>query len=49
MTLFQAAEEDRARTAHEMECGTFQAVLDKFFSGRPDEKTLRILKDQESK
>ena len=40
MTLFQAADP---------ECGTFQAVLDKFFSGRPDEKTLRILKDQENK
>ena len=40
MTLFQAADP---------ECGTFQAVLDKFFGGRPDEKTLRILKDQENK
>ena len=40
MTLFQAADPD---------CGTFQAVLDKFFSGKPDEKTLRILKNQESR
>jgi len=39
MTLFQAADPD---------CGTFQAVLDKFFGGKPDEKTLRILKNQES-
>ena len=39
MTLFLAADPD---------CGTFQAVLDKFFGGKPDEKTLRILKDQES-
>ena len=40
MTLFQAADP---------ECRTFQAVLDKFFSGKPDEKTLRILKNQESR
>ncbi|MBQ9611112.1 MAG: DUF1810 domain-containing protein [Lachnospiraceae bacterium] len=39
MTLFQAVDPD---------CGTFQAVLDKFFDGKPDEKTLRILKNQES-
>lgn len=38
MTLFREADPD---------CGTFQAVLDKFFSGKPDEKTLRILKNQE--
>ena len=38
MTLFQAADPD---------CGTFQAVLDKFFGGKPDERTLRILKNQE--
>ena len=40
MTLFQAANP---------ESRTFQAVLDKFFSGKPDEKTLRILKNQESR
>ena len=40
MTLFQAADP---------ECGTFQAVLNKYFNGIPDEKTLRILKDQENK
>ena len=40
MTLFQAADP---------ECRTFQAVLDKFFGGKPDEKTLRILKNQESR
>ena len=40
MTLFMAADPD---------CVTFQAVLDKFFSGKPDEKTLRILKNQESR
>lgn len=40
MTLFHAADP---------ECGTFQAVLDKYFNGRSDEKTLRILKDQENK
>ena len=39
MTLFQTADPD---------CGTFQAVLNKFFGGKPDEKTLRILKNQES-
>ena len=39
MTLFQAADPD---------CGTFQAALDKFFGGKPDERTLRILKNQES-
>ena len=39
MTLFQAADPD---------CGTFQTVLDKFFGGKPDERTLRILKNQES-
>ena len=39
MTLFQVTDPD---------CGTFQAVLDKYFSGRPDEKTLRILKGQEN-
>ncbi len=36
MTLFQAAEPD---------CRIFQAVLDKFFRGKPDEKTLRIFPD----
>ncbi len=40
MTLFMAADPD---------CGTFQAVLDKFFSGKSDEKTLQILKNQESR
>ena len=40
MTLFRAADP---------ECRTFQAVLDKFFGGKPDEKTLRILKNQESR
>ena len=39
MTLFSVADP---------ECGTFQAVLDKFFGGKPDERTLQILKDQES-
>ena len=34
MTLFQAADPD---------CGTFQAVLDKFFGGKPDSRTLEIL------
>lgn len=34
MTLFQAADP---------ECGTFQAVLDKFFGGKPDSRTLKIL------
>ena len=38
MTLFSVADP---------ECKTFQAVLDKFFGGKPDEKTLRILKKQE--
>ena len=38
LTLFSVADP---------ECGTFQAVLDKFFGGKPDEKTLRILKKQE--
>ena len=38
MTLFSVADP---------ECGKFQAVLDKFFGGKPDEKTLRILKKQE--
>ena len=38
LTLFSVADP---------ECGTFQAVLDKFFRGKPDEKTLRILKKQE--
>ena len=40
MTLFREADPD---------CGTFQAVLDKFFGGKADEKTLRILKNQESR
>lgn len=40
VTLFRAADP---------ECGTFQGVLDKYFSSRPDEKTLRILKNQENK
>ena len=40
MTLFREADPD---------CGTFQAVLDKFFGGQPDEKTLRILKNQGSR
>lgn len=35
MTLFQAADPD---------CGTFQAVLDKFFDGKPDARTLKILR-----
>ena len=39
MTLFQAADPG---------CGIFQAVLDKYFGGKPDDKTLRILKSQES-
>ena len=39
MTLFSVADP---------ECGTFQAVLDKFFGGKPDERTLQILKNQES-
>ena len=39
MTLFREADP---------ECETFQEVLDKFFGGKPDEKTLRILKNQES-
>lgn len=34
MTLFQAADP---------ECGTFQTVLDKFFGGKPDSRTLKIL------
>ena len=38
MTLFSVADP---------ECGIFQAVLDKFFGGKPDENTLRILKKQE--
>lgn len=38
MTLFLAADPD---------CGTFQDVLDKFFGGKADGRTLRILKDQE--
>ena len=38
MTLFSVADP---------ECKTFQAVLDKFFGGKPDERTLRILKKQE--
>ena len=40
MTLFLAAEPD---------CGTFQAVLNKFFGGQPDEQTLKILKEQSIK
>ena len=40
MTLFREADPD---------CGTFQAVLDKFFDGKPDERTLRILKNQGSR
>ena len=40
MTLFREADPD---------CGTFQAVLDKYFGGQPDEKTLRILKNQGSR
>ena len=39
LTLFSVADP---------ECGTFQAVLDKFFGGKPDERTLQILKSQES-
>ena len=39
MTLFQAADSD---------CGAFQAVLNKYFSGKPDEKTLKILENQKS-
>ena len=39
MTLFREADPD---------CGTFQAVLDKFFDGKPDERTLRRLKNQGS-
>ena len=38
MTLFSVADQ---------ECKTFQAVLDKFFGGKQDERTLRILKKQE--
>ena len=38
MTLFSVADP---------ECKTFQAVLDKFFGGKPDERTIRILKKQE--
>ena len=38
MTLFSVADP---------ECETFQAVLDKFFGGKPDERTLQILKKQE--
>ena len=37
MTLFQEADP---------ECGIFREVLDKYFGGKPDEKTLQILKDQ---
>ena len=37
MTLFLEADPD---------CRIFQAVLDKYFEGKPDEKTLRILKGQ---
>ena len=40
MTLFREADPG---------CETFQAVLDKFFDGQPDEKTLRILKNQGSR
>ena len=39
MTLFSVADP---------ECKTFQAVLDKFYGGKPDERTLQILKSQES-
>ena len=37
MTLFREADP---------ECGQFQAVLDKFFGGRPDQRTLSILRSQ---
>ena len=40
MTLFQAADPD---------CRTFQTVLDKYFNGKPDERTLWILKNQEKR
>ncbi len=38
MTLFREADP---------ECGQFQAVLDKFFEGRPDQRTLSILRSQD--
>lgn len=38
MTLFLQADPD---------CGTFQAVLDKYFGGEPDMKTIEILQRQE--
>ena len=37
MTLFREADPD---------CGAFQAVLDHYFDGRPDERTLGILQEQ---
>ena len=39
MTLFREADP---------ECHEFQAVLDKYFGGRPDQRTLAILKRQET-
>ena len=39
MTLFREADPD---------CGTFQAVLDKYFGGQPDRRTLEILRKQEA-
>ena len=38
MTLFLQAEPD---------CTSFQAVLDKYFDGKPDQRTLQILSRQE--
>ena len=39
VTLFREADPD---------CGTFQAVLDKYFGGQPDRRTLEILRKQEA-
>ena len=39
MTLFREADPD---------CGTFQAVLDKYFGGQPDRRTLESLRKQEA-
>ena len=39
MTLFMEADPD---------CEVFRKVLDKYFSGKPDEKTLQILRNQET-
>ena len=40
MTLFQVADPD---------CQTFQMVLDKYFNGKQDERTLWILKNQKKR